>query len=324
LPRRRPPSPQLAGCGSRLAYQETETAGMRANPRAIADSVLQCHDFPVWETAEPTMLAYDDKLEAVKQWTLDPCGAASAAGLEIGSREFYERIDHHRYEEHVPWMRTRLEFDRHAGERVLEVGFGLGTDLFQFASSGAIVSGIDLSPVHVRIARRRFELYGLNAHLLMGDAESLPFSDGSFDVVYTFGVLHHTSDARRAVREVHRVLRPKGHLILGVYHRYSAFFLCSVLLESYLLAGRFLQESFRRTLSRIEYRENSDACPLVRLYSRRTLRSLLHGFRRVEIECIHLDRGHFARFARFVSPERLRRFAANGWLGWYLIAKCVK
>ncbi len=269
------------------------------------------------------MPRYNDKLEAIRQWTLDPCGAASGVRLQVGSREFYERVDRHRYEEYAPWMKTCLEFDQHAGERVLEVGCGMGTDLFQFASAGAIVSGVDLSAVHARIASGRFALYGLKANLLLGDAEDLPFPNHSFDVVYTFGVLHHTPDARRAVDEIRRVLRPGGRLIVGVYHRYSAYYLCTVLLESYLLARRFLQESYRRTLSRIEHREQSDACPLVRLYSRRQLRTLLRQFRQVEIRCVHLDRRHFARLARFVSPERIRRFAARGWFGWYLVAKCV-
>jgi ubiquinone/menaquinone biosynthesis C-methylase UbiE len=156
----------------------------------------------------------------------------------------------------------------------------------------------------------------------MADAEELPFGDATFDVVYTVGVLHHTPDAPKAVDEIHRVLKPDGRAIIGVYHRYSAFYLFSVLRD--VMCLRFLHESYRRTLSRIEYRQNSNACPLVKLYSRRSLRHLLRKFPDVRIECAHLDRSHFGALGRFLSQAFVRQLERSGKLGWFLIAKCTK
>lgn len=269
------------------------------------------------------VISYDDKREAIEQWTNDPCGLSGARGLEIGSREFFERVDTNRYEEYAPWMKSTMEFDKFPGKKVLEVGFGMGTDLFQFASSGSIVSGIDLSPRHLEIAKKRFALYGIRADLRLADTEDLPFEDATFDVVYTFGVLHHTPDTPKAVDEIHRVLKPGGRAIIGVYHRYSAFYLCSVLLESYVLRLRFLHESYRRALSRIEYRQHSNACPLVKLYSRRSLRDLLRKFPDVHIGCAHLDRSHFGTLGRCLPQAFGRRLERSGSLGWFLIAKCT-
>jgi len=268
--------------------------------------------------------AYDDKREAVEQWTQDPCGLSGAQGFEIGTKAFYERVDRSRYEEYAPWMRSTLGFARFGGQKLLEVGFGLGTDLFQFAASGATVAGVDLSPAHLRIASRRFGLYGIPADLRLGDAENLPFEDSSFDVVYSFGVLHHTPDTKKAVDEILRILKPGGRSIIGVYHRYSAFYLFAVLGESYLLRLGFLRESYRRTLSKIEHREHSNACPLVKLYSRRSLRRLLQGFREVQIECRHLKHSDFGAWRRLVPPALARELDRRGLLGWYLIAKCTK
>ncbi len=268
--------------------------------------------------------AYDDKREAIEQWTHDPCGLSGARGFEIGTKSFYERVDRSRYEEYAPWMNSTMEFTRFAGRKVLEVGFGMGTDLFQFASAGAIVSGVDLSPEHLRIATQRFAVYSLPADLRLADAEALPYEAASFDVVYTFGVIHHTPNTQRAVEEIHRVLTPGGRAIIGVYHRYSAFFLFSVLGESFLLRLRFLREPYRRTLSRIEYRQNGDACPLVKLYSRRSLRRLLCDFKEVRIQCVHLERSHFGIFGRYLPTALLRRWERSGQFGWYLIAKCTK
>lgn len=268
--------------------------------------------------------SFDDKREAIEQWTNDPCGLSGASGLEVGTRAFYERVDRNRYEEYAPWMRSTVEFDGFPGRRLLEVGFGMGTDLFQFASAGTLVSGVDLSPEHLRIARQRFALYGLPADLRLADAEQLPFPDGTFDAVYTFGVIHHTPDTQKAVDEIHRVLKPGGVAIIGVYHRNSVFFFVSVLLESYLLRLRFLRESYRRTLSRIEVRQHSNACPLVKVYTRRSLRCMLERFTDVCITCVHLSRSDFGLFRRLVPARVVDTWARQGRFGWHLIARCVK
>jgi ubiquinone/menaquinone biosynthesis C-methylase UbiE len=242
----------------------------------------------------------------------------------VGTAAFYERVDRNRYEEYAPWMRSVVGFDAFPGRRLLEVGFGMGTDLFQFASAGAIVAGVDLSPEHLRIATQRFRLSGIPADLRLADAERLPFADGSFDVVYTFGVVHHTPDTQRAVDEIYRVLKPGGLAVIGVYHRFSVYFLCSVLLESYILRLRFLRESYRRTLSRIEARQHSNACPLVKVYTRRSVRRLLGRFADVRIRCLHVNRSDFGLFGRFVPETLLDALRRRERCGWYLIARCVK
>ncbi len=131
--------------------------------------------------------SYDDKRDAVKRWTSDACGLSGAQGLEVGTKAFFERVDGNRYEEYVPWMKSTLEFGEFRGKKLLEVGFGMGTDLFQFASSGAIVSGVGLSREHLRIAALRFATYGKQADLRLADGEHPPFADASFDAVYSFG-----------------------------------------------------------------------------------------------------------------------------------------
>jgi ubiquinone/menaquinone biosynthesis C-methylase UbiE len=267
---------------------------------------------------------FDDKREAIEQWTHDPCGLSGAEGVEVGTKAFYERVDANRYDEYGPWMKSTLEFAGFAGKRLLEVGFGMGTDLFQFASAGAHVSGVDLSPTHLEIASRRFALYGIPADLRLADAEKLPFDEATFDAVYTFGVIHHTPDTQQAAAEIHRVLKPGGRAIIGVYHRYSAFFLFSVVLEAYLLRLGFLRDSYRRILSRIEVRRHSDACPLVKIYSRRSLRRLLRQFSTVQIESAHFGRSHFGTLGRLLPDGIVGWLGRRQRMGWYLIAKCGK
>src|SRR5215831_7393756 len=165
------------------------------------------------------MAVAEEKERAREQWRHDPAGAAYGRGYEFGTREFFNAVEHHRYTEYAPWMPEVMGFDQFAGQRLLEVGCGMGTDLLQFARGGAHVTGVDLTPRSIEISRKHFEVYGERGDFGITDGESLPFADESFDVVYSNGVLHHTPDTERAVREIHRVLRSGGLARVMLYHR---------------------------------------------------------------------------------------------------------
>jgi ubiquinone/menaquinone biosynthesis C-methylase UbiE len=120
-----------------------------------------------------------------------------------------------------PYIARFADFEGARGKRLLEIGVGLGTDFVRFVRAGAIATGVDLTEHAVALVRRRLELEGLDADLQTADAESLPFEDQSFERVYSWGVLHHTPDTGRAVREAIRVLRPGGDLCVMLYARHS-------------------------------------------------------------------------------------------------------
>ena len=126
-------------------------------------------------------------------------------------------VDEMRYSMY-PWLYEAAEFRHHPGERVLEIGCGTGADLLQFAKHGAIATGIDVTPGHLKLARERI---GNTAEVLSADATDLPFEDASFDYVYSHGVLHHVDRPRRAVEEIFRVLRPGGRFNVHVYAFWS-------------------------------------------------------------------------------------------------------
>ena len=157
----------------------------------------------------------EDPKEAVRQhWEVDPCGSR---GIEAKDRRaFFEQLTTERYaqDKHIP------EFARFARGRdrdVLEIGVGAGTDFVQWVQSGARAVGVDLTEAGVALTRERLELLGLSADVRQADAENLPFAAASFDVVYSYGVLHHSPDTRRAIAEVHRVLRPGGTALVMIY-----------------------------------------------------------------------------------------------------------
>ena len=138
--------------------------------------------------AKPKSLLEGEKQRAREQWGSQPAGAVYGREHEFGSREFFEEVERHRYQEYAPWMREVMGFDKHPGAKLLEVGCGMGTDLLQFARGGAICTGVDLTPRSIEISRRRFDLYEVPGTFLITDGEKLPFADNSFDVVYSNGV----------------------------------------------------------------------------------------------------------------------------------------
>ena len=221
------------------------------------------------------MLATDDaaKREAVRQWTADPCGPPITA--PHGTREAIEQLLSGR-RAYAPWLAEVLAYESTSGLDVLDVGCGQGIDLVEYASAGARATGIDLTPRHVELARGHVAALGLTASVVQGDAERLPFADASFDRASSNGVLHHTPDMPAALREIRRVLRPRGQARIIVYNRGSFHYLISQLLIRGIFQGGVLKHgSMGAVLAHGVESTSVDARPLVRVYGRRQLRRML-------------------------------------------------
>ena len=147
------------------------------------------------------------------------CGEVYARGDSLEERFEAQRASRYHHE---PYIFEFARFGDGAGRDVLEIGVGMGADHLEWAKSKPrSLSGIDLTDRAVDYARKRLELDGYRSDLRVADAEHLPFPDESFDIVYSWGVLHATPDTPKAIEEVHRVLRPGGLARVMVYHTYS-------------------------------------------------------------------------------------------------------
>lgn len=275
---------------------------------------------------------------AVRQfWDNKPCGAKNTTA-EPGTRAFYQEIEAHRYQEefHIPLV---AEFNEHFGQKVLEVGCGLGTDGRQFVRGGANYIGCELSFHSLVLARRGFELSSLPGAFVCADAENLPFSDSAFDLVYCHGVLHHTPDTERGLREIYRVLRPGGKAIIMLYARESFSYIVGAQILGRLRLEwarlRMGRESFNRFVGLppehrgwlpdwVVINNSTDGLgnPLSQLYTADQLQGLFSAFRD-----IRLEKHYFPRRKMPLIGPHMPRFVAY-WLGrtlgsfWYI--KAVK
>jgi ubiquinone/menaquinone biosynthesis C-methylase UbiE len=265
----------------------------------------------------------EEKQHARQQWTGDPCGAKYGEKYRFATREFFDEVERHRYQEYAPWMPEVMGFNSFNGARLLEIGCGMGTDLLQFARGGAHCTGVDLTPRSIEISRLHFDLYQMRADFVLTDAERLPFASESFDVVYSNGVLHHTPGTVTAIREVHRILRPGGLAKVMLYHRRSLYYWSEIILHRGILRGHFLRgHSPEEIMSRyVEYSETG-ARPLVKVYSRRQAQALFAPFREVKIEVEQMMRRELRLFSPLVSDDLFRRLRRS--MGWNVIITAKK
>jgi 2-polyprenyl-3-methyl-5-hydroxy-6-metoxy-1,4-benzoquinol methylase len=221
--------------------------------------------------------------KVAEYWDARPCNVAHSA-KPVGTREYFDEVETRKYlvEPHIPKF---AEFDRWRDARVLEIGCGIGTDTMNFARHGARVTAVDISARSVEIAKRRAEVYGLQDRMsfYVGNAEEL--SDvvpvEAYDLVYSFGVLHHTLRPDRAVEQIRRYVRPGSTLKVMVYHRRSWKTLSILLGHGH---GRF----WARDAILAKYSEAQTGCPVTYTYLPHDIPMLLNGFRiqRVRIEHI--------------------------------------
>jgi ubiquinone/menaquinone biosynthesis C-methylase UbiE len=154
-------------------------------------------------------------------WNRRPCNIRHSAA-KVGSRTYFEEVEARKYfiEPHIPAF---ADFGRWNDKRVLEIGCGIGTDAVNFARAGAEYTGIELSKVSLDLARQRFETFGVHGNLIHANAEQLSdhVRQASFDLIYSFGVIHHTPDPDAVIRQARRAIRPNGEFRLMLYARDS-------------------------------------------------------------------------------------------------------
>ena len=256
-------------------------------------------------------------------WEQHPMRYDWNSGIEVPefSPEFYRTIDQRFFSALRPFLPWRnvpfdslIDYSRLVSQDVLEIGVGNGTHAEVLAPRAKSYTGIDLTEYATHSTRKRFELFDIKGRILRMDAEKLEFADESFDLIWTWGVIHHSSNTEQVLSEMRRVLRPGGRAITMVYHRgWWNYYLVHGLLLG-VASGRLW-----RTRSLHQAVQDHTDGAIARYYSRSDWRDLTSRFFRpllVQVmgpktDVLALPRGRVKDAALRAVPDALTRFLTN-------------
>jgi len=218
-------------------------------------------------------------------WDARPCNLRHSPA-PVGTKDYFDQVEARKYfvEPHIPGF---AEFERWRGKKVLEIGCGIGTDTINFARHGATVTTVDLSERSIELARKRAAVFGVERQIQFygGNAEELTqfVPVEAYDLIYSFGVIHHTPHPRKVLEQLKEYTRPGTTVKIMVYHR-----------RSYKVAWILLAEGrgqFWKLPDLVA--QNSEAqtgCPVTYTYTRGEGRKLLelHGFHVTDVRVEHI------------------------------------
>ncbi len=251
--------------------------------------------------------------QIIKYWNNQPCNIKHSS-CEVGTREYFDQVENRKYfvESHIPAF---AEFSKWNGKKVLEIGCGIGTDAVNFAENGAHYTGIELSDKSLEITKKRFEVYNLKGEFYNLDAqnlEELSQVGKDFDLIYSFGVIHHSPDPQKIVDNCLSLLKPDGTLKVMVYAENSW--------KKMMIDGK---------LDQYEAQSN---CPVAFTYTNEQVYEMFKKYRSVTINQEHIfpykipeyKRYEYKREAWFEQmPENIFKVLEKK-LGWHLCITCQK
>lgn len=267
----------------------------------------------------------------IQNWWDNWLCCSNTANAATGSREFFEQVDLYK-DTQEPFTNKIAFYSDWKDKRVLEVGVGLGKDFSRFCANGAAASGIDLSEKSLGLTKRRLEIFGLKGNLCLADAENPPFKDGIFDLVFSWGVLHHTPGTQKAIDGIYRCLKPNGgKAIVMLYNKFSYEFFR--IIKNYFEIRLFnlpvlkkIKFTKQNSLGRDSYDirrfvsiSTGDGAgnPLSKVYSRREALRMFRKFKNIDI-CAYQggESAIWKTFQRFGILERH--------LGWFLVIQAER
>jgi ubiquinone/menaquinone biosynthesis C-methylase UbiE len=259
-------------------------------------------------------------------WNSESCGesyAVTQEGFDLSAQE----VARYRLE---PYILNFAKFAEGFERDILEVGVGMGADHLNWSlSSPKSLTGVDLTPRAIDFTEKRFARAGRHTNVRIADAECLPFADGSFDIVYSWGVMHHSPNTRACIEEAARVLRTGGVARVMVYHKWS--------IVGLMLWVRYALLQGRPTRSMADIYSHHLESPGTKAYSKSDAQKMFAdaGFRavKVNVQLSHGDllegnvgtrhQGTLLKIAKAVWPRSFLKIVAPN-MGLYLLIEAVR
>ena len=249
-------------------------------------------------------------IEQVKDfWNARPCNILHSK-KEVGTLEYFEEVDERRYKVE-PHILDFANFSEWKGKEVLEIGCGIGTDAVRFLKAGANYTATELSHESAKVAKKRFDVYGYDVDIHVGNSESLSdfLPKKKYDMIYSFGVIHHTPESEKVISEIKKYLKDDGVLRIMLYAKNS-------------WKGYMVEEG-------LDQPEAQYGCPIAKTYTNQDVIDLLEGFDVTSIKQDHIftykipeyKKGIYKKEPWFehMGDEVFR--AMKKYLGWHLLVE---
>lgn len=242
-------------------------------------------------------------------WNARPCNIRHST-QPIGTKEYFDEVEKRKYfvEPHIPGF---AQFERWNGKKVLEVGCGMGTDTINFARAGALVTAVDLSDESLKLARKRAKVLGLEDRIVFHQANAEELAShvpvAVYDLVYSFGVIHHTPNPSNALAQIKRYMDSSSELKLMLYAKHSW--------KNIMIEAGYDQP------------EAQSGCPVAFTYTADEIRNLLDGYEILEIRQDHIFPFVIEKYIKyeyeivpwFSSMPKEMFSALEKSLGWHML-----
>ena len=266
-----------------------------------------------------------NKLKVHDFWNKSSCGEdLYLKGSTLKESFINESRDRYKLE---PYILNFAEFNNYKNKKVLEIGLGLGADHQKFAESGANLFGIDLTEKSLMHVRNRLKIFNLKSKISLGDAEKLIFEDDFFDLVYSWGVIHHSPKTEDAIDEIYRVLKKGSEAKIMIYNKYS--------LVGFMLWIRYSMFTLNFSITLDEIYSKYLESPGTKAYTKNQAFELFKKFKEVKIKTVltHADllsskagqrhEGFILSVARILYPRFIIKIIFKNF-GLFMIINAVK
>lgn len=266
-------------------------------------------------------------IEEVKNfWNKRPCNIRHST-KPVGTIEYFNEVEQRKYfvEPHIPEF---AEFEKWRGKKVLEIGCGIGTDAINFVRHGAIYTGIELSSESMELTKKRFAEFGLPANLIVGNAEELDnllSPDEQFDLIWSFGVIHHSPHPEKILQQCKSFLKDDGEIRMMIYSKisYKLFYLMK---ETGIWDFSVLDELIS------SYSEAQTGCPITYSYTFDGARKLFSDFTILDMKKNHIFPWQIQKYIKYeyekedcfknLSDDFFKELESE--LGWHLLVRAQK